>query len=130
MSWFSRKKEPVHNNTLLFDFIQRERADWAKLVDNYKKRCDVLTEMYNSLDKARWKSSEQQPFYEFILGDKETGWCWTKPFEDYLNLNIGDIIQLEKNTQDTIDCKVISFNGIQQYKTYRPYISFFVEEIN
>lgn len=68
------------------------------------------------------------PYYEFILGDRETGWVWSEPFENFKQLNIGDTITLRQGDND-VCFKVSTFNAVRQYKDYTPMLSFNVEAV-
>lgn len=112
----------------VWENIQKERSNWQNQVNAYKDGYEYYKEQYEKEEKRKWELINKQPCYEFILGNKETGWCWMEVFDNYPKLNIGDTVKLRKSDTEEIECMVERFNGVCQFKDYAPYISFNVVE--
>lgn len=98
------------------------------LFRKYQDSVEYFKSMYEREEKRKWEVLSKVPHYEFILGNKETGWVWMEMFEDYPKLNIGDKVKLIKSETEEVEVMVEKFNGVRQFKDYTPYISFNVSE--
>lgn len=101
---------------------------YRSIIKTQHKSIVLLREMYDKSFQRQLDIRGEIPYYQFILGDIETGWVWNELFDSLKQLNIGDTITLKQGNVD--GCfKVSTFNGIRQYKDYTPVLSFNVEAV-
>lgn len=112
---FNRKKtEPITIDIeKVKEAVEYERAQWRKLADFHKEEAEKAHERYS-------RAMEQVPFLEFVLGNRDTGWCWGGLIQSFPELQVGTIITLNYQGADT-KFKISSFDKFTN-NTLRFYI--------
>lgn len=102
--------------------IEEERATWRKAVDWYKEQLEIS-------EKRRWELVNRQSNYEFILGDRETGWVWIEHWGNFPSIKIGQTIKLPAFNGESMDVIVDRFDSTSVYSNESPLrITFYVTE--
>ncbi len=120
---------------ILIYFFKRDTMvpahEFYKNQNYWRNMVEGISKQYTDTVKRNDDLNKQIPNFEFIFGNKETGWCWFEQFDErYENLSIGTTIRLWYNDTHT-RFTVSKFNRVYNNSTeYPPTISFQVVEAN